>query len=536
MKIPSRPSHLRAPFKARIPTATALGLLALASLVHAADDRWTGATNGNWNVDSNWVTAAPGATTGVNNADTATFDTAPANTSITIDAGRNIRNITFDGDAGSYTFGGGTLQLASGGTLLMTANVADGVTQTFNNALSLNGNYDIRNLDDGTARFVFAGGITAATKSTLYFYTYDTTATTTLNTISGVMADGAGALSVSFGNYSSGNGRGRYEITGNNTYSGTTTINFRGGAAGVNGELITSGTHDSDGAVNLSRGTLTLNNTANGGISRGLLSMGAGSYLRANKAGAGTLSNNLQTSNSVNITGDHDITINGTFTNGAADDRSLTNTIVSGQKLTLNGNVYLSNASATGRNWAIRGTGETLINGDVSDFSGGKGAAASGINFSPSGTGPRKLTLAGANTYSGDTTLGGGESTVFILAETGSMTFYIGENGENNMVTGSATAEFNGSFNFDVSEADFTEGNSWNIVDIATVIESFTSSFSVTGFTRSGTVWSDGNGFSFDTSTGVLSYSAVPEPSTYALFAALAGLLVAVKRRKRQSI
>src|SRR5690606_20763019 len=104
----------------------ALCMLALTSLAHAANDTWTGATDDNWNVDSTWDTAAPGATTGVTNADTATFDTDPVNTGITIDAGRNIRNITFDGSAGSYTFGGNTLQLASGGTLLMTANVADG--------------------------------------------------------------------------------------------------------------------------------------------------------------------------------------------------------------------------------------------------------------------------------------------------------------------------------------------------------------------------------------------------------------------------
>lgn len=537
MKTASIPCLPRTLLMERIFAVTAVCVLTLSPIaLRAADATWTGATDGNWSVDTNWSGTAPGSTTVTNNADTATFNADPSNKAITIDANRNIRNITFDtASAGSYTFGGNTLKLSSGGTMLMTADVADGVTQTFNNAISFNGNYTISNLDAGTAKFVFAGGMTAASNSTVTFYTNDTTATTTINTISGNLANGTGVLTVSFGNFSSGNGRGRYEMTGANSYTGATTINFRGGAVGSNGELITSGTNSSGGAVNLSRGTLTLNNTTNGGISSGLMTMGAGSFLRANIAGAGTLANNVKTNNSTTITGDHNITINGTFTNATLSDRPLTNSIVSGQKLTLNGDVYLSDVSGTGRVWQLRGSGETLINGDISDFSGGKGTAAGGIDFNTSAGGARSLTLAGTNTYSGNTLLGGGASTIFNLADTGSMTFYVGANGINNQITGSATANFNGSFNFDLTGADLTDGNSWNIVDVATVIESFAGSFSVSGFTESGNVWSNGAGFSFNEATGILSYSAIPEPSTYALLVGAAGLMLGIGRRARRA-
>ncbi|MFH1496714.1 MAG: hypothetical protein ABII82_02700, partial [Verrucomicrobiota bacterium] len=410
----SKPARDHALFVKRIPTATAICLLSFAPFAQAASDSWTGGTDGNWSDDSNWVTAAPGSTSVTNNADTATFNTDPGNKVITIDANRNIGNITFDTPgAGSYTIGsagangGNALKLSSGGKILMTSTVADGVVQTFNAPLTLHGNYNIDNQTVGTARYNFAGSITAASNSTLYLYTSDT-ASSVINTISGNMSNGAGTLSVSLGQWSSGLGRGRVELTGNNTYTGKTIVNVRGGGLGIGGELIISGTNNSAGETEVARGTLTLNNAANGGLASGLVTMGAGSYIRANIAAAGTLSNNFVQNNSAYFAGDHAITINGTFTNTTIANRPLTNSLASGQKLTLNGDVFLSNLSGTGRVWQLRGSGETIINGDVMDFSGGKGTAASGLDFSTTGTGARSLTLAGDNTYSGNTVLSGG--------------------------------------------------------------------------------------------------------------------------------
>ncbi|MCF7786471.1 MAG: hypothetical protein K9N47_10130 [Prosthecobacter sp.] len=59
----------------------------------AADANWTGATGTQlWSTGTNWSTSsAPGALTGTTNADIATFNTALGATTITIDAGRNLR-------------------------------------------------------------------------------------------------------------------------------------------------------------------------------------------------------------------------------------------------------------------------------------------------------------------------------------------------------------------------------------------------------------------------------------------------------------
>ncbi len=538
-------SRRHARLAARIPAATSICLLALASLAHAADDTWTGATDGDWSVDTNWVTAAPGATTGVTNADTALFNTDPANKVITIDAGRNLKFITFDtASVGSYTIGGAganagnALQLSANSIISLTATVADGVNQTFNAPLVLNGAARFENLSVGTAGYTFAGNISAnTTNSQLTIITAGTGTPTGSNLFSGNLTNGTHTLSVHIGQYSGGTGVGTVEFTGTNSYSGLTTVNFAEKKPVGVGQLITSGTNSSNGDTLIQHGTLTLNNADNGGIARGKLTLFGGGFLRANIAAAGTLSNEVSQTNSFTVTGDHSITFNGNFTNATAINRPLTNTIVAGKALTMNGNVYLSDASGTGRVWQLRGSGATVINGDIMDYNGGKGTAASGLDFGTSGTGDRSLTLAGAATYSGNTILGGGTSTVFTLAETGSMTFYIGADGVNNMVTGSATANFNGSFNFDLSGADLTAGNSWLIVDVATVIESFAGSFAVNGFSDidNDNIWTNDSGFSFDESSGILSYTAIPEPAAFAVLAALSGLLVASTRRRRRS-
>ncbi len=107
------------------------------------------------------------------------------------------------------------------------------------------------------------------------------------------------------------------------------------------------------------------------------------------------------------------------------------------------------------------------------------------------------------------------------------------------------TVGFNGKFSIDLTGANTTTGNSWNLVDAVNLNESYGSNFSVSStalevFTNSGGVWSltkAGSTWSYDQSTGALSVaaSAVPEPATYAALAGLGILGFAVYRRRKQS-
>ena len=89
------------------------------------------------------------------------------------------------------------------------------------------------------------------------------------------------------------------------------------------------------------------------------------------------------------------------------------------------------------------------------------------------------------------------------------MKFAIGANGVNNSVTGTGIAQYNGAFNFDLTAADATIGNSWAITNVTT--QTFGDTFNVPGFFESSTgTWINGN-FQFDEATGTLSVAPAPE-------------------------
>jgi hypothetical protein len=99
----------------------------LVPAARAADQTWqsTGFADGNWNVGGNWIGgAAPGASTGATNGDTATFN-GGANLSVTIDAGRNVKSILFDtASAGAFNFSGGPLTITNAGSITLNSTVA----------------------------------------------------------------------------------------------------------------------------------------------------------------------------------------------------------------------------------------------------------------------------------------------------------------------------------------------------------------------------------------------------------------------------
>jgi hypothetical protein len=91
------------------------------------------------------------------------------------------------------------------------------------------------------------------------------------------------------------------------------------------------------------------------------------------------------------------------------------------------------------------------------------------------------------------------------FTDNASMEFVIGEKGLNNSILGDGNIILDGSFKFDLVGADRTVGNSWILIDVATLNETFGTNFNVAGFTEEADgVWSNGSDLFFAESTGIL--------------------------------
>ena len=160
---------------------------------------WIGATDANWATPSNWSGPVPGSTTGTTNTDTATFNQNAPHSPLGIDAGRNVKNITFDtANVNSMTIGttgGNALLLTAGGTVQTTSTVVN--PQTINCPLILEGDYTFTSGAASTvATLTFGGRITPGATSGVTTLTLGGINAGN-NTIGGVLADnGAGKLAV----------------------------------------------------------------------------------------------------------------------------------------------------------------------------------------------------------------------------------------------------------------------------------------------------------------------------------------------------
>lgn len=166
------------------------------------------------------------------------------------------------------------------------------------------------------------------------------------------------------------------------------------------------------------------------------------------------------------------------------------------------GAIRLANGAESSGPITLAGNARLGANSGSATFSGG----ISGPHSLEIGedTVPGTVVLSGANTHSGNTTVSFG---ALDLAATGSLRFRPAANGICNRVTGSGTAVFKGSFEVDLANADASNGNSWTLVNAATLSESYTATFNIPGFTETANVWNKVDGtknWTFSEATGVL--------------------------------
>ena len=281
---------------------TCLLLAASLPAASAATYTYTGTSSGDFTDANNWTpTGAPGSAT-PDNTDTALFNAATPNTTLTLGTGvRYLQFFLFDASAAAYTFNGpGSFGLTSGGSIATTAAVQN--TQTFNVALALQpGSYAFTN-DSTTvaAALVFNGQVSASNQGTAGSALTLGGANTGANTVNGALVDGSANAVLSVVKA----GAGTWTLGGNNTYSGTTTIN-----AGTLRLTNAAGSVSANGGnviVNTG-GTLAVGGTA-------AITGGAGSTLNLSGGTVQVLGSDLTTGVNTNLAANVYSTVN---TNGS---------------------------------------------------------------------------------------------------------------------------------------------------------------------------------------------------------------------------
>lgn len=264
---------------------------------------------------------------------------------------RSMRSLSIDAPF-SYNLDNGTLKFdqgSSGGILSLTVSKINGsADHTLNANVTTVGPLLIKNTSDNL--FTMNGSLTNGGNRV----TFDGAGTILM----GGVASGAGGLDKS--------GLGTLILSGTNTYSGGTIL--YGGALGIG----------SDRAL----GTGTLQVQPSGEI----FASGA----------ARSVTNAVSLRGDTTISGSQNLTFSGPVTQFGGDR---TVTLNNTGTTTISGNVALSDNN-TARTLTLTGPGDATVSGIISN--GGTGAG----NLTKGGTGT--LTLSGANTYTGTTTVNGG--------------------------------------------------------------------------------------------------------------------------------
>lgn len=329
--------------------------LALSPHLRAASGTWSnaGSTSADWSETSNWVGGTVPGSTSPSNADTATFNSAigdygTSGSPVLIDSSDlNLRLLEFTTASGGYTIG------TTGGNSLHM------------NSPSFNGGIYLQNTITGTnTTFTINAPLVISTTGTSAFNIHNNSVASNSLVIAGGIT---GAANTATTNLSlRGNSASVNTISGI-IADGVNNVVHVQKTVGSNTIWELTGSNTYSGVTTISAGTLRINSAQ---------SLGDGSITNTIALGGGMLQS---------TGGTYDLGVNRTITlAGSPTIRSDAGT------LTVSGAM---DHAATGR-LRVEGAGDTVLSGDIS---------GSGLRLELAATGT--VTLSGANTYSGNTTI-----------------------------------------------------------------------------------------------------------------------------------
>lgn len=214
-------------------------------------------------------------------------------------------------------------------------------------------------------------------------------------------------------------------------------------------------------------------------------------------------------------------------------------TVGSGRTLTVNAPVFVFNTNGGSLNTS--GAGTITLNGEVRN--GDTGTRTTRVVHAGTGV----LTLGGLNTYTGGTSVSVGTVAIsqnFTMAGANAIGLNASSGTNGKITFGGGTLTFGGTLQLDLS-GSFASGGTFDLINLGSGVSpgsfsavSIAGSYTASLVNNGSGVWSGASGgttFVFDQSTGDLTVSAIPEPSTVSLLIGGLGLGVALTLRRRHA-